>query len=96
MKVLFVVNADVVDQALLDEYRVLAKPTMGKYGARLLAGSNDAEIIEGQPIGRRVVVVEFPSRAAFDGWYSDPEYAEALAIRLKATKGVALLVDGRE
>ena len=46
--------------------------------------------------GTRVVVVEFPSREAFHQWYADPEYAGPLAMRLKATTGIALLVDGRE
>jgi uncharacterized protein (DUF1330 family) len=96
MRVLFVINADIVDQELLDQYRAAAKPSMAKYGARMLAGANDAEIIEGEPFGTRVVVVEFPSRDAFHAWYEDPDYAGPLAMRLKATKGVALLVDGRE
>ena len=96
MKVLFVLNSVVVDHDLLDEYRAAAKPSMAKYGARMVAGANDAEVIEGEPIGTRVVVVEFPSREAFHAWYQDPEYAGPLAMRLKATKGVALLVDGRE
>ena len=96
MNVLFVINAAVVDQELLDEYRAAAKPSMARYGARMLAGANDAEIIEGEPFGTRVVVVEFPSREAFHAWYADPEYARPLAMRLKATHGIALLVDGHE
>ena len=96
MNVLFVINASILDQELLDEYRAAAKPSMAKYGARMLAGANDAEIIEGEPFGTRVVVVEFPSREAFHAWYADPEYAGPLAMRLRATNGIALLVDGRE
>ena len=96
MNVLLVINAEVVDHELLDRYRAAAKPSMAKYGARMLAGANDAEIIEGEPIGTRVVVVEFPSREAFHAWYNDPEYAGPLAMRLQATNGIALLVDGRE
>jgi uncharacterized protein (DUF1330 family) len=96
MKALFVINAAIEDQELLDLYRAAAKPSMAKYGARMLAGANDAEIIEGEPFGTRVVVVEFPSREAFHQWYADPEYTAPLAMRLKATNGIALLVDGRE
>jgi len=69
---------------------------MAKYGAKMLAGGNDAEVIEGQPFGSRVVVVEFPNREVFHQWYADPEYAEPLAMRLKATNGIALLIEGRE
>lgn len=95
-KVLFVINASIVHQDLLDQYRAAAKPSMAKYGARMLAGANDAEVIEGEPFGTRVVVVEFPSRETFHQWYADPEYAGPLSIRLQATSGIALLVDGRE
>ena len=52
MNVLFVINASILDQGLLDEYRAAAKPSMAKYGVRMLAGANDAEIIEGEPFGR--------------------------------------------
>jgi uncharacterized protein (DUF1330 family) len=96
MSVLFVLNSTVVDQELLDEYRAAAKPSMAKYGARMLAGGNHAEVIEGEPFGPRVVVVEFPSREAFHQWYADPEYAEPLQMRLKATRGAALLIDKRD
>ena len=96
MKVLFVVNAEVIDRELLDEYRALTRPILVKHGARVLAASNDADVVEGQPLGRRVVVVEFPSRAAFEAWHSDPEYAPVLEMRLRATNGAALVVDERE
>ncbi len=96
MSVLFVLNSTVVDMELLDQYRAAAKPSMAKYGAKMLAGGNDAEIIEGEPLGTRVVVVEFPSRQAFHQWYNDPDYAEPLQMRLKATNGAALLIDKRD
>jgi uncharacterized protein (DUF1330 family) len=95
MSVLFVLNSTVVDHQLLDEYRAVAKPSMAKYGARMLAGGNDAETIEGTPAGSRLVVVEFPDRDSFTAWYADPDYAGPLQMRLAATKGFALLIDGR-
>lgn len=94
-KVLFVINARVVDQELLDEYRAVAKPSMARFGARMLAGGNDAETIEGEPFGPRVVVVEFPSREAFHEWYGCEEYSGPLKMRLAATDGIALLIDSR-
>jgi uncharacterized protein (DUF1330 family) len=81
---------------LLDQYRAAAKPSMAKYGAKMLAGGNDAEVIEGEPFGTRVVIVEFPSREAFHQWYHDPDYAGPLQMRLKATKGAAVLIDKRD
>jgi uncharacterized protein (DUF1330 family) len=95
VKVLFVINARVTDQELLDEYRAAAKPSMAKHGARMLAGGNDAVTVEGDSFGSRVVVVEFPSREDFYNWYRSDEYAPALAMRLAATEGTALLIDSR-
>ena len=37
MKAPFVINADVVDQELLDQYRAAAKPSMANNGPRMLA-----------------------------------------------------------
>lgn len=96
MSVLFVLNSTVVDMELLDQYRAAAKPSMAKYGATMLAGGNEAEVIEGQPHGTRVVIVEFPSREAFHAWYADPDYAGPLQMRLQATRGAALLIDKRD
>lgn len=95
MKAYVVVNARVVDPELLERYRAGARHTIGKHGGTVLAGSNDATVLEGEPAGTRVVLIEFPSREAAMAWYDDPEYAGPKAERLQATAGVALLVDGR-
>jgi len=95
MKAYVVLNSRVVDPVLLDEYRAGARHTISKHGGMVLAGNNDATVLEGDPAGTRVVIVEFPSREAAMAWYDDPEYAGPKAQRLKATAGVTLLVDGR-
>ena len=93
-KVLFVINAAIVDQELPLPIRCQAVDGQVR---RSNAGRRQRrKDHRGQPVGTRVVVVEFPSREAFHQWYADPEYAGPLAMRLKATKGIALLVDGRE
>ena len=95
MKAYIVINARVVDHDLLEAYRAGARATIAKHGGVVLAGSNDATVLDGEPAGQRVVVVEFPSREVATAWCDDPEYQSAKALRRRATAGVALLVDGR-
>ena len=90
-----VVNARIVDQELLDEYRNSIGSAIDDYGGRVIIATNNAEALEGDPIGTRVVVVEFPSVEAARAFYDSPEYAGPKAIRLRATEGTLLIAEGR-
>ena len=57
--------------------------------------TNEAETVEGEPKGERVVVLEFPDREAFRAWYDSPAYQEIIGLRLGSTDGFAVLVEGR-
>jgi uncharacterized protein (DUF1330 family) len=96
MKGYIIVNARIVDQKLLDEYRNAIGTSVQDHGGRIVVASNDSEVLEGEPEGTRTIVLEFPSVAAARGWYDSPEYAGPKAIRLKATAGIALLAEGRD
>ena len=43
---------------------------------------------------QRLVVIEFPDMASAERFYDSPEYQKILPLRLKASKGRALLVEG--
>jgi|SRR5215213_1591787 len=94
MSVYFIVNSTITDRAVLDEYVAAAGATLAGTDMSLRVVTNDAETIEGQPAGERVVVIEFPDRAAFRSWYDSPAYQAILGMRLASTEGFAVLVDG--
>jgi uncharacterized protein (DUF1330 family) len=91
----FVVNASISDPDLLVEYGKATRPSIQKYGAMVLAATNEAEALEGTALGPRVVILEFVDRAAFDAWYNSPEYQEVIGMRFAATSGMGLVVEGR-
>jgi uncharacterized protein (DUF1330 family) len=93
MPAYFIVNATITDAALLDEYVKAAGATLGEHKIKPLVVTNDATVVEGQA-GERVVVLEFPDRAAVDAWYNSESYQAILGKRLAATKGFAVVVDG--
>lgn len=93
MAAYFVVNADITDPELLAAYRAAARATFEGHDLRLLVSTSDAEVIEGEPKGRRVVILEFPDKAAFRAWYDSPAYQEIIKMRLDSTDGFALLAE---
>jgi uncharacterized protein (DUF1330 family) len=50
--------------------------------------------VEGGWSPGRIVVVEFPDMAAARRFYHSPEYQKILPLRLRASKGKAILVEG--
>jgi len=95
MSTYLIVNATITDQELLDAYRAAVGPTLAGREAKVLISTNDAQTIEGEPAGPRVVVMEFPDEDAFHAWYDSPAYQEVIGLRLKSTNGFAVLAPGR-
>ncbi len=95
MPTYFVVNAAVTDPELLASYRAATTATFEGHDVTVLVSTNDAEIIEGEPIGQRVVVLRFPDADAFRAWYDSPAYQAILGMRTASSDGVGLLADGR-
>ena len=41
-----------------------------------------------------IVVIEFPSREAAEGWYNSPAYQKIVPLRLKSSHGNFVIADG--
>ena len=93
MSVYFIVNSTITDPTGLDEYVAAAGATFAGIDMTLRVVTNEAETIEGQPAGARVVIIEFPDRDAFRAWYDSTAYQDIIGLRLASTNGFAVLVD---
>lgn len=89
-----IAEVDVHDPALFEEYRKLVPGTIAQYGGKYLVRGGATESKEGGWNPKRVVVLEFPSADQARKWYHSPEYAPALAMRLKAAKSKMVIVEG--
>jgi uncharacterized protein (DUF1330 family) len=96
MPTYFVVNATVTDPELLASYRAATTATFEGHDVTVLVSTNDAETIEGEPAGSRVVVLKFPDADAFRAWYDSPAYQAIIGMRTASTEGFAVLAEGRE
>jgi uncharacterized protein (DUF1330 family) len=89
-----VVEISIHDQATYDHYKLLAPPTIAKYGGRYAVRGGTSEALEGDWKPERFVILEFPTADAARKWWASPEYTEARALRHKSAKTRMLLVDG--
>ena len=79
---------------MLNEYVELVIPTIHAYGGKVAAFDETPEVIEGSIDLPRTVILEFPSRESFHGWYNSPEYQAILPLRQESTPGTLIVVDG--
>ena len=89
-----IAEVEVTDPAAYEDYRKLVPPTIARYGGKFLVRGGATETKEGGWQPKRLVVLEFPSLEDARKWYASPEYAPALALRLKAARSKLLLVEG--
>ena len=82
------------DAADLEAYRTIAAKTIAQYGGRYLVRGGAANLIEGGPAPKTIIVVEFPTMERLREWYASPEYAEALKVRRTALDRRLIFVEG--
>jgi len=90
----FIADLDVHDQAMYERYRPIAVATIAAHGGRFIVRGGAIEPMEGGWTPKRIVIVEFPTMAQAKAWYESPDYQEGLKLRLAASAGRAILVEG--
>jgi uncharacterized protein (DUF1330 family) len=89
-----VVDIEVLEPIEYEEYKALAAPAVAAYGGRYLARGGTVEVLEGNWVPNRLVVLEFPSVAQAQAWWSSPEYGRAKEIRQRAATTKMVVVAG--
>jgi uncharacterized protein (DUF1330 family) len=89
-----IANVDVQDQTRYDNYRRHVLPSVEAYGGRFLVRAGPFEVIEGDWMPKRLVILEFPDMATVKRWYDSPEYQTVVKDRWASTKSQVVFVDG--
>ncbi len=96
MKAYVIVEINIHDHDLYDEYKKLTPATIAAYDGKFLIRGAKTESLEGDWNPERLVVLEFPSVERAREWWNSPEYSKAKAIRQKAASTKMLVVEGFE
>lgn len=84
------------DPSKLDEYRRRNAELVPRHGGRFLVRGGAHEVLEGDWDPNRLVVMEFPDRAAARAWYDSPEYTALRAERQAVAETDMVLVEGTD
>ncbi|MCB1481948.1 MAG: DUF1330 domain-containing protein [Rhodobiaceae bacterium] len=89
----WVARVDVSDLDAYKTYVAANAAAFSKYGARFLTRGGTYESVEGTARSRNVVI-EFPTYKAALDCYRSPEYETAMKLRLGASEGDLVIVEG--
>lgn len=87
-------DVDIRDMAKYQEFMTGVKPALEAAGARYLARGGTHKVHEGDWEPRRIVLLEFPSVAAWEAFYNGPVYQGLKAVRDSCSSARLVAVEG--
>ncbi|MDM0046565.1 DUF1330 domain-containing protein [Variovorax dokdonensis] len=94
MAAYLLVDIDVTDPLLYDEYRAQVPALIAAQGGRYLVRGGAVAVLEGTWQPKRTVVLEFPNMEALRAFWEDPAYQPLRAVRERAAKSNLVAVEG--
>ncbi len=87
-------NVKVTDAAGYEQYRQQVSATIEAYGGRYLVRGGATEVLEGDWMPKRMVILEFADMAQLKAWYHSPEYRPLLELRGRTANSTLVAVEG--
>lgn len=94
MKAYVIVEIQINDPVLYEEYKKLTPGSLEKYHGKFIVRGGQSEALEGDWNPQRIVVLEFPSVKLAKDWWNSNEYAPAKSLRQRTAYTKMLLVEG--
>ena len=94
MPAYIIAEIQVTDPTAYEGYRPLAAASIARFGGRYVVRGGKLDLLEGEPVPGRIVVIKFLDADAARRWYRSEEYQKALRIRQSASRGRVFLVEG--
>ena len=85
MSVYMILDAEVRDVEAYEKYKEAAPQYVARHGGEYCCRGGDIDVVAGEWHPQRVVMLKFPSRAAFDALMSDPDYGPWKELRESLT-----------
>jgi uncharacterized protein (DUF1330 family) len=81
MSAYVIAQITVLDWEGFEAYREAVAPSIRAFGGDYIVRGGEVEVVEGSHDGRRIVILEFPSREQARAWWTSPEYADVKRLR---------------
>jgi uncharacterized protein (DUF1330 family) len=89
-----IVDVEVTDPVAFEGYRKGIGANIAAFGGRYLARGDVTEVLEGNWIPKRLVILEFPTMARLKEWYESSEYAPLLSLRKASASSSFVIAEG--
>lgn len=89
-----IVDIDVHDSVRYEDYKRLASISIAAHGGKYLVRGGKVDIMDGDWVPNRLVVLEFPSADAARTWFDSDEYGEAKKARAESALANMVIVEG--
>jgi uncharacterized protein (DUF1330 family) len=89
-----VVDVEIRDGERYRRYMEEVRPALEAAGGRYLVRGGDFTVYEGDWTPARLVLLEFPSREAWESFYDGPEYSKIKPIRDEVSSARMVGVEG--
>lgn len=94
MPAYMIVNVDIRDTAVYEDFIARVPPLVRKHGGEYLVRGGRFVVLEGDWKPRRLVICRFPDIASVQSLYDDPEYQPLKALRQSVSKIDGVAVEG--
>ena len=94
MTVYVIFDVEIRDMSKYQEFMTGVKPAIEQAGAKYLARGGSHKVHEGDWEPRRIVLIEFPSMAAWEAFYNGPTYQGLKRIRDESSSARLVSVVG--
>jgi uncharacterized protein (DUF1330 family) len=94
MAAYIVSRVKILNRQSMQRYMAEAPATVAAFGGRYLVRGGDVQPLEGAWEHERMVIVEFPDRAAALAWYHSDLYRPLRDLRQSTAEAVILLAEG--
>ncbi len=94
MAALVIFDVEIRDLDRYQDFMNQVKPALAAAGAKYLARGGEHRIYEGDWTPRRIVILEFPSIEAWEGFYNGPVYQGLKVVRDECSSARLVTVQG--
>ena len=85
MSVYMILDAEVHDGEAYEKYKEAAPQYVARHEGEYCCRGGETDVLAGEWHPQRVVMLKFPSRAAFDALMADPDYQQWRKLRESLT-----------
>jgi uncharacterized protein (DUF1330 family) len=89
-----IVEIEVLNDKSYEAYKRMVPASLAPFNGKFLVRGGASQILEGDWLPKRLVILEFPTVDRAKAWWNSPDYAEAKNVRQASANTRMIVVEG--